>query len=330
VTVEQRDNLAAIERIVGAEGRALTVSSSDDGPQITWGDDVLAAIDRGLIVAAFTPQGELIGHWSFSVDETPGVQLPPTPFVLRGQSTCEVLRPNHAVDVATILADGTWWATVEGDGQAVIALDAGSTSGWRNRVAQGRGQASIEGSQLILQPTPGTRAVFRFSMPPSPPRALATLASGEVQAVRVCQSGIPALPESGAFAVTADRDAWFGSGWHLAERGGQQRFRWSERQSTLQWRAGRAAPVRFILHMRAANSHGATVQFDLNGARLPACALPPGTWTKCRIDIPEGAVGAGINQMRLTADTISPPAERPGDARELSFVMQASRVRVGQ
>jgi hypothetical protein len=39
---------------------------------------------------------------------------------------------------------------------------------------------------------------------------------------------------------------------------------------------------------------------------------------------------SGVNQLALTADTVSPSADRPGDARELSFVMQASRVRVGQ
>ena len=166
VIVEQRDNLVVSERVVGAEGRALKVSSSDDGPLMVWGDDVLAAIDRGLIVAAFDPKGQLIGHWSFSAEETPGMQLPPIPYVLHGETTCEVLRPEHAADVTAILGDGAWWATVEGVGTASIKLDTASTNGWRNLLAQGRGDASITGSQLILQPAPGTRAIFRFSMPP--------------------------------------------------------------------------------------------------------------------------------------------------------------------
>ncbi len=78
---------------VGAEGRVLTILSSDDGPQIVWGDDVLTAIDRGLAVAAFSPAGHLIGQWAFALDDKPGVQLPPTPFVLRGEAPCQVLRP---------------------------------------------------------------------------------------------------------------------------------------------------------------------------------------------------------------------------------------------
>jgi len=329
VSVEQRDNLVMVERAVGDRG--LQVSSSDDGPQMIWGDDVLEAIDRGLIVAAFKPNGELIGHWSFSLDEAPGAQLPPIPYVLRGESTCAVLQPNQAVDVTSILGDGAWWATVDGTGKAVITLDAGSTSGWRNRLAQGRGEASIEGSQLILQPAPGTRAIFRFSMPPTPERAAATLAPAEgVGGVRVCPSDIPMLPPNGAFEVMADRDAWFGSGWHLAERAGLQRFRWSERQSTLQWRVEKIAPIRFVFRMRAANKDGTTVLVTTNGGAQSACTLPASAWTECRVQIPEGAIHAGINQLTLTANTVSPSADRPGDPRELSFVMQAGRVRMGQ
>jgi hypothetical protein len=44
----------------------------------------------------------------------------------------------------------------------------------------------------------------------------------------------------------------------------------------------------------------------------------------------ESQLRPGINQLTLAADTISPSSERPGDPRELSFVMQASRVRIGQ
>lgn len=330
VAIEQRDNAVISERVVGVEGRTLRVASSDDGPLMMWGDDVLAAVDRGLIVAAFKPDGQLIDHWSFSLDETPGVQLPPTPFVLRGETTCEVLAPNRAVDVTNVLADGAWWATVDGKGPATIALDAGAADGWRHRVAQGRGDASVNGSQLILEPTPGTRAIFRFSMPASPAHAVATLAPGDVQAVRVCQSERAGLPSSGAFEVTADRDAWFGQGWHMAERGGLQRFRWSERQSTLQWRMEKAAPIRFVLHLRPASKNGATLQFSANETATGSCALKADQWSDCRVQIPGSAVRIGVNHLTITADTISPAADRPGDPRELSFVMQAGRVRVGQ
>jgi hypothetical protein len=294
-----------------------------------WGEDVLAAIDRGLIVAAFSPAGNLIGHWSFAIDETPGVQPMPIPFVLRGESTCALLRPGDAVDVTKVLSDGAWWATVDGRGTAIVSLDAGTSTGWRNRVSSGRGEASVDGSRLVHTPTPGTRAIFRFSMPQPPQQAIATLAPGDVQSVTVCQSEIPPLPASGAFDVTGDRDAWFASGWHLAERGGLQRFRWSERQSIVQWRMNQAAPVRWTFHMRAANSNGADLTISANGVPQSSCTLPPGGWTDCRVNIPASAVRAGINQLTFSADTISPSSDRPGDARELSFVMQAGRVRIG-
>jgi hypothetical protein len=331
ISVEQRDNVIISERAVGVEGRALRVSSDDDGPQLIWGDDVLAAIDRGLIVGAFTPAGTLIGHWSFAIDETPGLQLAPTPYVLRGESTCATLRPGEAADVTSVLADGAWWATEDGRATATITLDAGEPAGWRNRIVSGRGDASVGGSRVILQPTPGTRAIFRFSMPAPPAHATATLArADDVQSVRVCRSEIPPLPASGAFDVTADRDAWFSSGWHLAERGGLQRFRWSERQSTIQWKMDKPAAVRMTLRLRAANSKGATISVQANGVPQSSCALPAGAWTDCRVQVAESALKSGINQLALSADTISPVADRPGDPRELSFVMQTSRVRVGQ
>lgn len=329
--VEQHDDGILTSQVVGAEGRALTVSSNDDGPLIQWGDDVVAAIDRGLAVAAFNREGVLTGQWTFSPDDTPGVQLPPTPYVLRGERTCEVLRPGESRDVTRLLTDGGWLATTEGIAKTTLLLDTDApTSGWRHRLAFGRGEAGLDGSRLTLDPVAGTRSVFRLLMPPNPSRAVATLEPNGASAVRLCELNVPSLPASGALEVGADRDGWYGPGWHLAERGGTQRFRWSQRESSMVWRMDRQTPMRLILRVRPANVNGATLQAAINGASIGSCALPAGAWTDCRFAIAAGAVRTGINQLTLSADTISSPADRPGDPRELSFVMQAGRVRVGQ
>jgi hypothetical protein len=334
-TVAQQDSQARVDHGFGADERLLTVSSSDDGLQIVLGDDVLTAIDRGLAMAAFTPAGNLIGQWAFSIDEQPGVQLPPSPYILRGESPCQVLRPGERTEVADVLADGGWWATVEGKGAATIVIDTSQpASTWRHRVANGRGEASIDTarSRVIFTAVPGTRSVFRLSMPP--PSATSTTATLDpndmMAAVRVCRASVPSLPPTGALEVGPDQDGWFGAGWHLGERGGTQRFRWSQRSSTLVWRTEKATRTRMILRLRAANAKGATIQAAINGLALPSCALPAGTWTDCRFDLPETSIRSGINELSLNADTISPSADRPGDARELAFEMQASRVRVGQ
>ena len=332
-SVDHNDGGVIVNRVVGPEGRTVSVSSNDDGPRVLWGDDVLTAIDRGLVMVAFSPAGRLLGQWSFGIDDTPGVQLPPTPFVLRGESPCLTLRPGEPADIASVLADGTSWATVDGTGKAVITVDADApATSWRLGRSNGRGEAAIDapGSRLILDPVRGTRAVFKFSMPPAPSRAVATLAPGDVNAVRLCQLSIPALPPSGALEVGAEHDGWFGTGWHLGERGGIERFRWSARASTITWRMATAAPIRMLLRLRPANTNGATVQFSANGTPISSCTLKSGAWAECRIDLPEAALRPGINQLALTADTVAPSADRPGDARELSFVMQASRVRVGR
>jgi hypothetical protein len=332
-SIDQSDSSVIVNHVIGGEGRTVSVSANDAGPRVMWGEDVLTTIDRGLVVAAFSPAGQLLGQWAFAVGEAPGVQLPPTPFVLRGEAPCQVLRPGMPTDIADIIADGRAWATVEGRGKAVIAMDSDAApTTWRLGRSSGRGDAAIdaEGSHLILDPTPGTRAVFKFAMPPAPSRAIATLEPSDISAVRVCQSAIPALPSTGALDVGAEHDGWFGAGWHLGERGGTQRFRWSSRASTLTWRMERPAPIRMLLHLRPASPSGATLQLSANGSSLPSCVLKPGEWTECRIDLPESALRSGINELAVTADTVSPSLDRPGDARELSFVMQASRVRVGQ
>jgi hypothetical protein len=332
--VDQSDAGVSASRVIGSEGRSLSVTSNDDGPRMLWGDDVLTAIDRGLVVAAFSPAGQLIGQWTFGIDETPGVQLPPTPYALRGEVPCQVLRPGERTDVARVLGDGRSWVTiVQGNGKAVIDLDTDAPSStWRLGRSSGRGDAAIDAqkSQLILDPVAGTRAVFKFAMPPAPARAIATLAAGDVAAVRLCESTIPGLPATGALEVGAEHDGWFGAGWHLGERDGTQRFRWSPRVSTLLWRKEKPAPIRMLLRLRPASTNGATLQFAANGSPLSSCALKSGEWTDCGIDLPESASRSGINQLSIVADTMSPSADRPGDPRELAFVMQASRVRVGQ
>ena len=244
-----------------------------------------------------------------------------------------MLRPGERTEVGEVLADGGWWATTEGKGSGAIALDTDQPpASWRHRVANGRGDASIdaEHSRVFFEAVPGTRSVFRLSMPPSAKPSSATLESNGVTAVRVCRATVPSLPPTGAFEVGPDQDGWFGAGWHLGERGGTQRFRWSRRSSTLVWRMDKAMHTRMTLRMRAANAKGTTIQAAINGTALPACALPAGAWTDCRFDLPETSIRSGINELSLTADTISPSADRPGDARELAFEMQAGRVRAGQ
>ena len=294
---------------------------------------MLTALDRGLAVAAFTPSGQLIGQWAFSLDDKPGVQPPPSPLVLRGEVPCQILRPGERIDVGDVLAEGGWWATVEGKGRATIALDTGDAPAtWRHRVSSGRGEAAIDAgrSWVTLDAVPGTRSVFRLSVPPATKPPSATLGPGDITAVRVCRASIPPLPATGALEVGPEQDGWFGAGWHLGERGGTQRFRWSARTSTVAWRMDQASRIRMLLRLRAANAKGATIQATVNGTALPPCTLAAGAWTDCRFELPETATRAGINQLTLHADTMSPSADRPGDARELAFVMQASRVRTGQ
>ena len=150
-------------------------------------------------------------------------------------------------------------------------------------------------------------------------------------AVRVCQAQVSNLPASGALDVGPNQNDRFDSGWHDAERnehGIQNDYRWSARSSSLLWRMDEPAGVRFTLRLRAAHQDGATIRATLNGADVAACTLPKGSWTDCRIDAPALTTHAGLNELRLTSDTVAPADQR--SPRELAFVMQHSRVRVGR
>jgi hypothetical protein len=326
--VESSNTLASIRQDLA--GRPVTISASDEGPRITWGDDVLAAIDRGLAVVVINPDGRVIGRWHSQPDETPGAQVPPASFVFRGEAPCETLRTTLRVDVSKVLAEGGWYATVDGPGTAEITLDGTAPPAeWRHYMINGRGEAAIDAARprLILKAIPGTRSVFRLSLPIPPGTATATLESSD-HAVRVCQATVPAWPGTGALDIGPARDGHFDPGWHLAEEAGAQQFRWSARSSSMRWRMDQPSDVRLLLRLRAAHANGATLRASLNDVELATCTLPPGAWTDCRIEAPASATRAGLNDLRLSSDTVAP--ERAGDPRELAFVMQDGRVRVGK
>ncbi len=328
--VEQSDSVASITR--DRAGRPLTIVSNDDGPQIKWGDDVLAAIDSGMAAVVIGPTGRIAGPWQFTAGEQAGARVQPVAYVLRGETPCAVLRTAQEVDLTPIVSEGGMYATVEGRQiPAEISITGGgAASDWRLRLTNGRGKTEIDAARarLRLDGAPGTRAVFGFQLPPNQAAVKATLESSD-HAVRVCQAPIPALPATGTVDIGPAADAQFAHGWHFAEDAGSQHFRWSRRESTIQWRMEQPASVRFILPLRAAHTDGATIRATLNGVEIGTCPLPKGGWAECRLTATAAQSRAGINALVLASDTVA-PNDRPGDPRELAFVMQAGRVRLGR
>lgn len=327
VQLEQGDTGVSLQHAFGSDGGIVTATTNDEGPRITWGETVLAAIDRGLVVVAIGPSGRIAGNWAFAPADAIGALVPPASTVFKGERPCAVLRPGQRTDVGPVLADGGWFATFEGSGAASITVEGGSpAAGWRLDRVNGRGSAGIdtERSRLLIEAVPGTRAVFAFRAARPSGSVNATLESDNVTAARVCQVAIPEWPATGTLDVNAD--ARFGEGWHSAEHAGPQRYRWSARTSNLRWRLAQPARVRLLLHLRAAHAGGATIRATLNGREIGSCALAGGTWTDCPLTIPPAATSAGVNELILTSDTVA--TGREGDSRELAFVMQDGRVRV--
>jgi hypothetical protein len=326
--IEQADSIASLAEEFG--GRPLLVTASDDGPVIKWGDDVLAASDRGMVAAVINPAGRVVARWHFSDQQQPGAAASPIAFELRGEMPCAVLRTGQAVDVSPIVNEGGWYATIDGrQVPAEITLEgAGSPASWRHVLINGRGKAAIDPdrSRLLLGGAPGTRAVFQLSVAPNQP-VRATLESSD-HAVRVCQVAVPAIRATGALETGPAFDAHYGVGWHSPEDAGAQRFRWSARSSSLRWRMDSPSAMRFTLPLRAAHPDGATLRASINGADIGTCTLPKGVWTECRLNVDAAQTRNGINELMLTSDTIAPP--RDGDPRELAFELQPARVRGGR
>ena len=105
-------------------------------------------------------------------------------------------------------------------------------STWRHRVcrtAAARRRSMRSGSRADLRRRAGHAIGVQAVDAAVAARATATLEPSDITAVRVCRASIPSLPATGALEVGAEHDGWFGAGWHLGERGGTQRFRWSQR-----------------------------------------------------------------------------------------------------
>jgi hypothetical protein len=327
--IEQEDSPVSIAQELG--GRPLAITSSDEGPLIKWGDDVLAATDRGMVAVVINPSGRVVARWHFSDEHEPGADAPPIAFVLRGDSPCAVLRTGQAVDVSHIVSEGGWYATIDGRQipAAISIAGGGAAADWRHLLVNGRGKADVdaEHSRLLLDGAPGTRAVFQLSLPANQPPVHATLESSD-HAVRVCKIPVPALRPTGALETGPASDAHFGVGWHSAEDAGTQHFRWSRRTSTLRWRMDSPSPMRFLLPLRAAHAEGATIRAAINGVDVGTCVLPKGSWSECRLGAAADQTRSGINELTLTSDTLAPGRE--GDRRELAFVMQSGRVRGGR
>jgi hypothetical protein len=325
------DANAEIRQPFGPGGRVVAIAANDDGLMIQWGDDVIAAGDRGLAAVVISPEGRVRGRWLFTAEEELGVQVPPAAFLYSREVPCEVLRTSQRVDVSRVLAEGGWYATVEGAGIVEISLDGGSPAAlWRARLAHGGGDVSVHAAErrLRLEARPGTRAVFHLSVPIPEAAVVATLETSD-HAVRVCQAPAEALPPTGAVDTGPDAEGLFGAGWHTPEDAGTQHFRWSARTSTLRWTMEQPADVRWLLRMRAAHAGGATVTAAWNGVPGATCLLPPGAWAECQFAAPASATRAGLNQLTLSSDTAA-ASDRATDARELAFVLQPSRVRVSR
>ena len=216
------------------------------------------------------------------------------------------------------MADGR--RPVEGKGRAAIAIDAGSRrrrGGIACRMAAATHRSMPQGSRVIFDAVPGTRSVFRLSMPPSQRSRAATLEPSDITAVRVCRASIPACRRQ-ARSKSCRTGRWFGAGWHLGERGGTQRFRWSQRPSNVGLANGEARSDQDAAAPEGGERERRHDSGRVNGAAVSSCALRRErgriAGSECR-----NAVASGVNQLT---------ARPPTPCRRQQIVRRFARARV--
>ena len=128
--------------------------------RIRWGDDVLSAIDRGVIaVVAINPQRRAgrraVG--SSQPEAARRAQLSPIAFELRGEVPCEVLRTGatrRRVEGPRATAAGMPRSMAARFPRRSRSTARRSPAEWRLRLTNGRGKASIDSDQsheLVLE-----------------------------------------------------------------------------------------------------------------------------------------------------------------------------------
>ena len=137
--------------------------------------------------------------------------------------------------------------------------------------------------------------------------------------VRLCAHRPPALFPTGAEHAVLKPDfeseAYFGSGWHDAERTPTGRVRRADGVATLLLPLTTGYSYRIALDLTAASP--TRIEAALNGAMVSGCTV--GDRTSCDLTVSSQLVRDGTNALRLTAAPLR-PLDTP------SFTFQGARI----
>ena len=311
----------------GSAGR-LVAAADAQGARIELGGQQLASIESGVVLAVFAPDRRFLRSEAFSSASEP-VRVPfqEAIYELTGKTPCVGLTTGEWTDVSPALVTGSWIATLQGIGSAVIetaippaptALRASSTQ------LMGDGSTgtaflpdSADGTRVIataMTRSSEARPVFRLSLDRPAVQARARVRPGGMHAaVKVC-SYRPARPlfppgsDAGVLRADFESEAYYGAGWSGAERNEAGPLRRGEEVATLLLPLPRGSSYRIVMDLMSTDQ--AAIAFALDGQPVGTCGFRNGA--RCELTLPAALVRAEVSA--LTLERIGSPDAPRGPA----------------
>lgn len=319
--VARRDGETATSLTVNAETLesrlppvpgSLRAIGDERGARVELAGREIAAVDMGLAVGAFRPDGTFWRALEFRSGESLDVPPESSLFELKGQAACVAASTAEWTDVAPVFSTGSWLATFPPIGSVVIETHVGESCGAHSRADEvlgagtarslGQTRTTDGGDLLVTEFTRGPvgRPVFHLALDCVPRTARARVRSGGVvSTVEMCgHKQAPLFADGGSHAVLRpdfESEAYFGAGWHDAERTPTGRVRRGDERATLLLPLTTAYTYQIALDIVFA---GSRVDVALNGIAAASCDV--GDRAPCTVNLSSDAVRDGVNALTLS------------------------------
>jgi hypothetical protein len=233
-------------------------------------------------------------------------------FELEGEMPCVEASTGQWIDVAPVVATGSWLATFAPIGSVAIETEVGESCGATARAAELLGAGSVRsagptrtaaGDDLVVSEFtrgPVGRPLFRLALECVPHRARARVQpGGVVSSVKLCGDRQPALfHQDGTHALVRpdfESEAYFGAGWHEAERTATGRVRRGDERATLLLPLTPTYTYDISIDVVV---DGSRVDLTLNGVGAGSCDVA--NREPCTVTVPSHSVRDGVNALTLS------------------------------
>jgi hypothetical protein len=289
---------------------AVVAVADEHGSRVTIGDRAIAAADMGLAIGVFRSDGTLWRMLEFRSGEPLHVAPEAALYELTEDTPC-VNVSTEWTDVQSILSTGSWLTTFPPVGSVRVetAADDASCTTARGAELLGGGAARPDsatrtagGIDFVAELTRGPilRPLFRLALDCVPQRARARVVAGGIATtIKACGQKPPPLfaGDRTHALIRADfeSEAYFGAGWHDAERTPTGRTRRGDERATLLLPLTSGFSYDIAIDVVATTER---IDVSLNGAALTRCHVARSA--PCEMTLPAAAVKAGVNAITLS------------------------------